>query len=37
MAGKALLGHKYQVHGAGVRGEAMPEGMQQQAHCGVRP
>jgi hypothetical protein len=28
MAGKALLGHKYQVHGAAERGEAKPEGMQ---------
>ena len=25
MAGKALLGHKYQVHGAAKRGEAAPE------------
>ena len=28
MAGKALLGHKYQVRGEAQRGEAMPEGMQ---------
>jgi hypothetical protein len=28
MAGKALLGHKYQVRGAAQRGEAKPEGMQ---------
>ena len=28
MAGKLLLGHKYQVHGATQRGEAKPEGMQ---------
>jgi hypothetical protein len=28
MAGKALLGHKYQVQGAASRGEAKPEGMQ---------
>jgi uncharacterized protein (DUF362 family) len=27
MAGKALLGHKYQRHGAAQRGEAAPEGM----------
>jgi uncharacterized protein (DUF362 family) len=27
MAGKALLGHKYQIHGAAKRGEAAPEGM----------
>jgi hypothetical protein len=28
MAGKALTGHKYQVHGAAERGQAKPEGMQ---------
>ena len=36
MAGKALFGHKYQIHGAAPRGEAMPEGMQPSAqaeHC----
>ena len=27
MAGKALTGHKYQIHGAAKRGEAAPEGM----------
>jgi uncharacterized protein (DUF362 family) len=28
MAGKALTGHKYQIHGAAKRGQAKPEGME---------
>jgi hypothetical protein len=34
MAGKALMGHKYQVHGAARRGEAAPEGMVPVANAG---
>jgi hypothetical protein len=34
MAGKALMGHKYQIHGAAKRGQAAPEGMVPVAQTG---